>query len=187
MEHGNRKKKPRFFGKGGSTMFRKDDYVFYESEGICRVSDILRAPLEGMPEDREYYMLRPIYSRNGVLYVPVDNDKIYMRAILKKEEAEELVNEIPKLEEICEEDSKKLRATYTELLQSHLPRNWVRILKTARTRLQNSMAKGQRLSDTERTVADSARRFLHSELALALDLDETEVEAYIRSRIGDPA
>ena len=168
-------------------MFQKNDYVFYESEGICLVSDILRSPLDGMPKDKEYYLLRPIYSRNGVLYVPVDNDKIYMRAILKKEEAEELVSEIPKLEEIEAEDSKELRATYVELLQSHLPQNWVRILKTVRARLQNSIAKGQRLSDTERNVAENAKRFLHSELALALNLQENEVEDYIRARIGDPA
>lgn len=168
-------------------MFQKNDYVFYESEGICLVSDILRSPLEGMPKDKDYYLLRSIYSRNGVLYVPVDNDKIYMRAILKKEEAEELVSEIPKLEEIEAEDSKKLRATYIELLQSHQPQNWVRILKTVRSRLRNSIANGQRISDTERSVAENAKRFLHSELALALNLEENEVEDYIRTRLGDPA
>lgn len=168
-------------------MFQKNDYVFYESEGICLVADILRSPLEGMPKDKDYYLLRSIYSRNGVLYVPVDNDKIYMRAILKKEEAEKLVNEIPKLEEIEEENSKKLRATYIELLQSHQPHNWVRILKTVRSRLRNSIANGQRISDTERSVAENAKRFLHSELALALNLEENEVEDYIRTRLGDPA
>ena len=168
-------------------MFQKDDYVFYESEGICLVTDILRSPLDGMPQDRDYYLLRSIYSKNSVLYVPVDNDKIYMRAILKKEEAEKLVNEIPRLEEICEKDAKKLRATYVELLESHLPSNWVRILKTVRARLQSSIAKGQRISDTERNVAESAKRFLHSELALALNLEENEVEDYIRARLGDPA
>ena len=168
-------------------MFQKDDYVFYESEGICRVLDILRSPLEGMPQDRDYYLLRSIYNKNGLLYVPVDSDKIYMRPILKKAEAEELVNKIPNLEEICEEDAKKLRATYVELLNSHLPHNWVRIIKTVRTRLRNSISKGQRVSDTERNVAESAKRFLNSELALALELDEAEVEDYIRRRIGEPA
>ena len=168
-------------------MFQKNDYVFYESEGICRVNDILRSPLDGMPEDKDYYLLRPIYSKNAILYVPVDSDKIYMRPILDRKEAEELVNEIPAVEEIREEDAKKLRATYAELFQSHLPRNWVRIIKTVRIRFQTALSKGQRISDTERNVAENAKRFLHSELALALELDENEVEDYIRARIGDPA
>ena len=168
-------------------MFQKNDYVFYESEGICRVFDILRSPLDGMPKDKEYYLLRPIYSKNAILYVPVESDKIYMRPILGRKEAEKLVNEIPTVEEIQESDAKKLRAAYVELFQSHLPENWVRIIKTVRIRFQSALSKGQRISDTERNVAESAKRFLHSELALALGLEESEVEEYIRSRIGDPA
>ena len=168
-------------------MFCKNDYVFYESDGICCVTDILRSPLDGMPKDQDYYLLRPIHRKNAILYVPVESDKIYMRPILDRKGAEDLINEIPKLEEICEEDSKKLRATYTELFQSHLPENWVRIIKTVRSRFCVALAKGQKISDTERNVAENAKRFLHSELALALELDEAEVEDYIRARIGDPA
>ena len=167
-------------------MFQKNDYVFYESEGVCLVSDVLRSPLAGMPADKDYYLLRPIHSKSGLLYVPVDSDRIYMRPIMKRAEAEQLVNDIPNLEEIREEDIKKLRATYVELLESHLPHNWVRIIKTVRARLCAALSNGKKLSDTERNLLESAKRFLHSELALALELPEDEVEGYILSRIGDP-
>lgn len=168
-------------------MFQKGDYVFYESEGICLISDVLLAPLECMPKDQKYYLLRSIYGKNGQHYVPVDSDRIYLRPILKQKEAEALVNEIPALEELRETDAKKLRAAYVELLQSHLPENWVRIIKTVRLRLHDAVAKGQKLSETERTFGENARRFLHSELALALGLDEADVEGYILSRLGETA
>ena len=168
-------------------MFRVGDYVFYESEGICYISDILPSPLEGMPKDQNYYLLRSIYSKNSIHYVPVGSDKIYLRPILKKDEAEELVCAIPAVEEVREEDAKKLRATYIELLQSHLPRNWIRIIKTVRLRYRIAAGNGKKISETERNFAESAKRFLHSELALALGLREEEVERYILSRLGETA
>ena len=168
-------------------MFQKGEYVFYESDGICLVADILESPLSSMPEGKQYYLLHPIYNKNAVVYVPVDSDKIYLRRILNRKEAEELVREIPAVEEIREEDSKKLRTTYAELLKTHHPKNWIRIIKTVYGRVREALPRGQRISDTERNAAESAKRYLHSELALALELDESEVEGYIRSRIGEPA
>ena len=168
-------------------MFQKNEHVFYESEGICLVADILISPLSGMPEGKRYYLLHPISNKNRILYVPVDSDKVYLRRILNRKEAEELVNEIPKVEEICEEDSKKLRTAYADLLKTHLPENWIRIIKTVYRRLRDAMPRGQRISDTERNAAESAKRFLHAELALALELNESEIEGYIRSRIDEPA
>ena len=165
-------------------MFQKDEYVFYESEGICLVSDILTSPLPGMPADRQYYLLRPLKNKSGVVYVPVDSDKVYLRRILNRDEAEALVNEIPSVEEISAEDSKKLRTAYADLLKTHLPKDWVRIIKTVRSRLTDAIPRGLRISDTERNAAESARRFLHTELALALQLDESEVESYIESRLS---
>ena len=47
--------------------FQKDDYVFYESGGICKILDIQIAPLEGMPADREYYVMRSIYDKSGMI------------------------------------------------------------------------------------------------------------------------
>ena len=48
-------------------MFAKGDYVFYASGGVCRVDDLQYAPLDGMPADRLYYVLRSLHDANGVI------------------------------------------------------------------------------------------------------------------------
>ena len=71
--------------------FQKDEYVFYASGGICKILDVQFAPLEGMPADREYYVMRSIHDKSGLIYVPTDNETIFMRHLLNAERAEVLL------------------------------------------------------------------------------------------------
>ena len=54
--------------------------------------------MEGIPKDRLYYILRPDGATEGTIFTPVDNDKMVMRKLLTREEAEELIDEIPEIE-----------------------------------------------------------------------------------------
>lgn len=163
-------------------MFRKDEYVFYESGGICKISDIQISPLSGMPADREYYVMQSVHDRNGVMYIPVDNDKVFLRKLLDCAAAERLIEQIPSIEAIDEPNAKMLRAKYLDAMRAHDPVEWVRIIKTVYRRMTVE-GRAQRLSETERSLCDTAKRYLYTELALALGCDEKEMEQYIIERI----
>ena len=164
-------------------MFQINDYVFYGSGGICRIQDIQTAPLENMPADRQYYVMQSIHDRNGVLYVPVDSDQVFLRRLLSRAEAEELIGRIPTIDAIEESNAKQLRARYADAMHTHQPVEWIRVIKTVHLRIATRTARTQRISETERTLADTAKRYLHAELALALDLPEAGMEAYLCSRL----
>ncbi|MBQ8309627.1 MAG: hypothetical protein IJX80_01275 [Clostridia bacterium] len=164
-------------------MFQKDDYVFYGSGGICKISDVRTAPLDGMPADREYYVMQSIHDANGMIYVPVDSDKVFLRPILSRKEASALLDRIPHVDAIDEPNSKQLRARYVECMQTHVPEDWVRVIKTVWRRANADARRGQRISETERTMAENAKRYLHAELALALGLCERDMEEYITEHV----
>ncbi|MBQ8431917.1 MAG: hypothetical protein IJX28_03440 [Clostridia bacterium] len=164
-------------------MFQKDDYVFYESGGICQISDIQKAPLDSMPSDRLYYVMQSLHDRNSVMYIPVDNDRIFVRKLLNREEASSLVKQIAAVEAIEESNSKLLRTKYIEAMRTHDPIEWVRVIKTVYHRANNCTTRTQRLSETERSFAETAKRYLYTELALALEMKEYEMEDYITSCI----
>lgn len=106
-------------------MFEREEYVFHESGGVCKIADIQTAPLEGMPSDRDYYILEPLSDPNSVIYIPVDSDKIFLRRLLSRAEAEELLDRIPFVRTIEESNAKLLRAKYIELMKMHDPVEWV--------------------------------------------------------------
>ena len=155
--------------------FQKDEYVFYESGGICKILDVQVAPLDGMPADREYYVMRSIHDKSGMIYVPRDNTSIYMRAILNAEGAEALLATLAQIEPIIEPNGKLLRTKYLEAMQKHEPSEWVRIIKTAYHRKNEFPDRIQRLSEGERDLVARAKSFLYTELALALDVPDKEM------------
>lgn len=164
-------------------MFERDEYVFYESGGICKISDIQVAPLENMPADRVYYVIQPLNEPNSLAYIPVDSDRVFLRRILNRAEAEELLDRIPFVRAIEETNAKLLRAKYTESMRTHDPVEWVRVIKTVYLRTTMPTSRTQRISETERSFSDNAKRYLHTELALALGLKEQDMEAYIADHI----
>ena len=164
-------------------MFQKDEYVFYGSGGICKISDIQTSPLEGMPADREYYVMQSIHDKNGTMYIPVDNDKVFLRRLLSREEAETLLERIPSIEIITEENAKLLRAKYLEAMRTYQPSEWVRVIKTVYFRANDPGRQRQRLSETERNIAESAKRYLCTELSLSLGRPTADLEAYLLENV----
>lgn len=159
-------------------MFAKGDFVFYASGGICRVEDIQRAPLPGMPEDRMYYVLRSLHDANGVSYLPTDCTTVFFRPILTQTEAEQFLKEANTVETIVAPDAKALRSNYQEAMRKYQPDEWFRVIKTIRERAARigENAKPVKLSETERSFGEEAKKYLYTELALALDLTEGQIE-----------
>lgn len=155
--------------------FQKDEYVFYASGGICKILDVQFAPLEGMPADREYYIMRSIHDKSGLIYVPKDNQSIFIRPLLSADHAELLLKNLSQILPIIEENGKLLRAKYLEAMDKHDPGEWVRIIKTAYNRKNEFPDRVQRLSEGERDLVARAKCFLYTELSLALDVPEKEI------------
>lgn len=164
-------------------MFEKGEYVYHESGGICIVEDICAAPLDGMPADRLYYVLKPIHDRNSVNYVPVDSDGVFLRRLLDRKEAEALLEQIPMIDAIVEPNAKLLRARYIEAMRSHEPTEWARVVKTVHARMHAPGGKPARISESERNFSENAKRNLLTELSLVLRVDAKEVECSILQNV----
>ena len=159
-------------------MFGKGDYVFYASGGICRVEDVQQAPLAGMPAERMYYVLRSLHDANGISYLPTDCTAVFLRPILTAGEAEQLLQSVRHMDLITAPDTKSLRANYQEAMRKNQPNEWLRVLKTIRNRAAclAGTSRMQRLSETERSFEEEARKYLYTELSLALDIPTTQIE-----------
>ena len=108
-------------------MFHTGDYVVYGNNGVCRVEGIGTLEVSGMPQDRLFYTLHPLYMKGSTLFTPVDNSKVIIRPVLSKEEAKELIREIPNLEPLWINDERKREIQYKETIRTCDCRQYVRI------------------------------------------------------------
>lgn len=170
-------------------MFEIDEYVYYASGGVCKISDIQYAPLDGMPSDRQYYVMHSLHDPSGVIYVPVNSETVFLRRLISEEEASRLIERIPEILPIEEPNAKALRGKYVETMRRHEPEEWVRVIKTVYRRMQAlaAVSHSHRISDTERSFAEDAKKYLYTELSLALNVPIKELAERIRACVEETA
>ena len=98
-------------------MFQPGELLVYGSTGVCQVLSIDQRQdyVNGVKQSRLYYQLKPLYQ-GGVIYTPVDNDKVVMRPVISREDAETLIDSIPTLRPAVERpESNDLTAWITAL------------------------------------------------------------------------
>ena len=105
-------------------MFQPGDLVVYGSDGVCRVESVGPLALSGLKSEKLYYTLTPLYQQ-GKVFAPVEG-KVFIRPILTREEAEELIRSFPEIrEDDLRDRSTRLRGErYQQLVRSHHCETW---------------------------------------------------------------
>ena len=99
-------------------MFEKGELIICGGHGVCRVVDITDNPIDRLDRKRKYYLLAPVFEKTSTIYTPVDNEKIIMRRIMNKEEAEKLIAHIREIDVMWVEEEKRREQTYKDALRT---------------------------------------------------------------------
>ncbi|SHK47722.1 CarD family transcriptional regulator [Hespellia stercorisuis] len=160
-------------------MYKIDDYVIYGLKGVCQVVDVGYLDIDCLNKEKKYYTLHPLYSDGSLIYTPVDSGKVRMRKILTYEEAQELINRIPSIEEIDISEERVREATYKATMEKHDCNEWIRIIKTLYLRGQERQQEGKKTTAVDERYLHAAEECLYGELAVSLKMDKDKVKAYI--------
>lgn len=164
-------------------MFGVGDYIVYGNNGVCLVEKVGALDSSVVSKDKVYYTLSPCYSKASTIFTPADNKKVLMRPIMTREEAIALVDEMKEMEELKIVDEKRRENEYKEAVQKCDARELVKILKAIHMRKQERIEDGKKITATDERYFHLAEEQLHGELAIALGMEKSEVEAFVASRI----
>ncbi len=165
-------------------MFQIGELILYGNAGVCRVEDI------GIPQSaafaamkKDYYTLVPLFG-SGVIYAPVDSP-LFMRPILKREQALELIHRIPEIraEPFSTRDQRQLSEHYRGFFESHNCEDLLQLIRSIYVKEQNLSQSKKRVGSTDQQYLRRATDLLHGELAAALDIPLDEVEAFITKEL----
>lgn len=165
-------------------MFQPGDLLVYGTTGVCRVEEITCPQSTGPDKNKPYYLLKPLYQ-DGVIYTPVDNQKVSIRPVISREEAESLIDLIPSLrtEVFRAPTLQALAQHYQAAVQSHDCQELVRLMMSIYTKRQQAEAQKRRLGLVDERYMRQAERLLYGELSAALDIPFEDVQPYIHRRV----
>ena len=165
-------------------MFQIGDKMLYGSTGVCVVEDITTVNLRGVDKDRLYYVLKPLYQE-GIIRTPVDNDKVFKRPVVTRQEAEALVDMIPTVKATAynEKNLTQLRRHYQTCLGSFDCGDLIEVAMSIYAKKQDAVRQQKKLGATDERYLKRAEEMLFGELAVALESSQEEVPHYIAQRL----
>ncbi len=167
-------------------MFKAGDYIHYGAVGLCRIEEITTLNMSGASQEKLYYHLTPITKSGGAIYTPVDNQKVPMRRALSREEADELLRQMPTLEVLTlPAGNKHAEAMYKDALSSPDCRVWVRLVKTLYYSREARKASGKKATSTQERYYREAQERLDTELANAMGVNPQEVLRFIEESLRE--
>ena len=110
-------------------------------------------------------------------------DVVYGGWSMTKEEAEELIDSIPEIDELWVSNDKLREEKYKETMKSCECRDWIKIIKTLYLRKQERIAQGKKTTAMDDRYLRLAEENLYSELSLALGIPKDGMEEYITKRM----
>ncbi len=164
------------------TVFKINDLVMYGGSGVCVIEGIGVPNISGIDNTRQYYFLKPLYSQDSTICSPVDNNRVVMRKLITREETQKLIDQIPDMEAIWEENDKVREEKYLESLHAYSCYEWLRIIKTLNLRMEERMQHKKSVGEKDQRYMRMAEDLLYGELAISLDLPKDQVGAYLQSQ-----
>ncbi|GEN47083.1 CarD family transcriptional regulator [Alkalibacillus haloalkaliphilus] len=164
-------------------MLNIGDLVIYSSHGICRIDGINSMKINGVTKD--YYVLHPLENDQQQLTInaPVDNDKIKMKELIKKPEAEKILESFY-LDGVEWIDNPNLRSqTYKKLVNNGDRFDIAKVINTLIKKKHELENNGKKLYEQDNKHLTTIQGTLFKELSLALGLSVKELNDKINQRL----
>lgn len=165
-------------------MFEKGEYVVYGSKGVCWIQDITNIDIPGADQKRLYYIMHPVQNSEQTVYLPTDSTKAIIRRVMTREEANQLIQEIPSIEDLEVPNEKQREASYRQALHGCSGRAWVSILKTLNKRKEERLAAGKKVTALDERYLRVTEQELYGELSVALGIEKENMHDYIQEQIA---
>lgn len=161
--------------------FAIGDLIIYGETGVCRVDDIVEKEFLG--EVRPCYKLAPLYQ-SCMIFTPADVESVYMRPIITKNEADELIDSIANIEPaVCEVTSPRaLSEKYDAIIKQHDCSALISLTKHIYNKRERMIAAKKKLSAVDERYLKRAEDLLFSEIAAALSIEKSQTRQYIEEK-----
>jgi len=167
-------------------MYQVDELIMYGSTGVCKIKEITKQDFGGDHADKLYYVLEPL-CQSGVIYAPVDNEKVFMRPVISENEAKDLIESIPTIHtEIYKSSSmQQLTKHYQAILDTHGCRELLELIKSISMKRVEALKNNRNLGQIDKKFMKRAEDLLFGEFAAALHVSRAEVEIYVHNRLDE--
>ncbi len=164
-------------------MFNIGDKVVYGKTGVCTVENKCEKEII-KNEKRLYYVLKPQSNPNSTIFAPVDSQKVFIRHVMTKDEAEKLILEIPDISGRAA-DIELSREQYETMIATHNCEDLVGLTYRLYTKRMSDIENRKKPGFVDEKYLLLAEKLLFGELSAAIGIPFDEVKDYIGEKLNN--
>ena len=162
-------------------MFQSGTYVVYGCKGVHKILGTTRLDLEGIPKDKDYYVMQAVKKPDGAVYAPVEASRTNMRSVMTREQAESFMLGVENIHALSCKTPKQREENCREGIKSCSPDALLQVIKTVMERREERARQGKKLTLLDLHFIEQAEDILYEELAISLSISRVEVEEKIKA------
>lgn len=168
---------------GWIMLYEKGDAVVCISSGVCRILDIRNERFSGRTE--KYYILCPVYEQCPTkIYIPVANEEIRLRPLIKKEEIMQYVTDAKDLQSVWVEDERMREKTFSDILKSGEFAKIIKMIDEIHGVQNEKKKSGLKLRQSDERVMKEAEKIIGDEFAFVPELSPQEMKNFIVQKLS---
>ena len=160
-------------------MYKKNDYVVYRHD-VCIIKDIKENKING----KVYYVMSPIEDNTLIIDIPIHNEKMFLRDIISKNKAEEIIKSIKSIQPLDNINDKYIETQYKFLINTFKHEDLIKIIKTTYLRNAMRISNKKKISEKDNDYFVLAEKYLYNELSIALNKSVQEVKEDIYKEVN---
>lgn len=166
-------------------MYNVGDVVFYSSTGVCSVEKVGVPDIGGLPDNVDYYTLRPVSKNHKeAIYVPV-NTSAKMRPVVSRRQARRYIRQVENMRPVypATRNPKAISDFYTAMISTYQCEDLLQVIVSLTCKRRECAAKNKHLNRTQSAFLKRAQEMLFNEFSYALNISRREVQNTVESKI----
>lgn len=166
-------------------MFKIGQLVVHGTAGVCEVMNI------GTPEaycgstPKLYYTLVSLHDSSKIVYTPVDNQKVYLRAAMTREECESFIDSLDTVTAKKGWVTRNIMEEFRADASAYHARACAEWIKGLYVLQKEKYVRGKKqLTGTEKNCLRTAEGYLYEELADVLGIRTEEAKEIVLTKLG---
>ncbi len=155
------------------------EYIIYKRE-VCKIINIKKKYIN----NNDYYFLQPVYNDSLKIEIPINNVHCILRTLINKKEVERLIDLIPTIE-IIENEDFFLEKQYRDLLSSEKHEDLIKIIKTIYSRIDKKEKSNKKICESDKNYLKQAEKYLYEEFSIILKMNYIDTKKYITELINN--
>lgn len=163
-------------------MYEVNDVIVYENGGVCRIKEISVPTF--LKTEEEYYTMERIGENGGTNYIKIENDKILMRSVITKLEAERILLEAPNMNALYHENEKIRDKEFKEIFKGCECDKYIKMLKGIYGERNRRSKIGKRINMSDERYLKRVEKLLGTEFSIVFDVTVDQAKLMINDVIN---